>query len=63
MICPGCEGKGWVVVRVQRLVGGHRICHDEEMLCPVCDGWKEATQADLDAFLNTCLPSSEEEQR
>ena len=60
MTCLSCEGTGTIISRVQRRLHGHRICHDETITCPVCNGRKKATLQDLDTFLKSCLPYYEE---
>lgn len=49
--CPACTGTGGMVVRVQRRIHGQRRCANAWIACPVCHGSKEATPADLEAFL------------
>lgn len=52
-LCPVCTGTGGMVVRVQRQIHGQRRCANAWIACPVCHGTKEATHADLEAFLHS----------
>ncbi len=58
-ICHGCNGKGSINIHVQQHIHGHRICHEQEEVCPICHGSKHATQAQVDAFLNEMIPYHE----
>jgi hypothetical protein len=48
--CPGCQGEGFMVTRVQRLTPQGRRCTVQQIPCLLCQGRKAVTPEEIAAF-------------
>jgi hypothetical protein len=48
--CPGCQGEGYMVTRVQRLTPQGRRCTVQRIPCLLCQGAKTMTLAAIQAW-------------
>lgn len=49
-ICPGCQGEGVMVARVQRLTPHGRRCTVQQIPCVLCQGRQAVTAEEIQAF-------------
>lgn len=58
-ICTGCEGKKVINCHVQKIIKGHRVCHESSIICPICKGTGFSTQEEVNNWLNSMIPYHE----